>query len=83
MSEVVDAVYSRDGNRRVLIERRADGAFCYREEYHYKNDQANVEGWADLGGCYASRFATLEIAMHELPYNFMWIAAERCSAENT
>jgi hypothetical protein len=82
MNEVVDAVYSRDGKRRVLIERRPDGGFCYREEYYYKNDQANLEGWAGPWDCCASRFATLDIARRELPYNFAWIAAERRAAEN-
>ena len=50
----METIYSEDQKRRVVIFRRGDGTYGYREEYHYKNELAQVEGWSSLGGraCY-------------------------------
>jgi hypothetical protein len=74
MSETpVETIYASDRKRRVVIFRRDSGTYGYREEYHYKNDLARVEGWASLGGraCY---YEDLETAKRELVENVAWLA---------
>jgi len=72
----VETIYSGDGKRRITIFRRSDGAFSYREEYHFINDVAQVEGWASLPQG-SVLFGSLEIARRELPFNVAWLAEER------
>ncbi|HWW00250.1 MAG TPA: hypothetical protein VNZ64_11185 [Candidatus Acidoferrum sp.] len=72
----VETIYARGGKRRVVIFQRASGSYGYREEYHYKNDLAHVEGWASLGGnaCY---YEDLETAKRELVDNVAWLAKRK------
>jgi hypothetical protein len=50
----VEIVYADDRKCRVVIFKRPSGTYGYRQERYYKNDIAEVEGWASLGGhaCY-------------------------------
>jgi hypothetical protein len=80
MSDIIETIFSNDGKRRVLILCRPDGSFGYTEEYHYRNDLAEVEGWASLPTNTAF-FGSLEIARRELPFNVSWLAGERHAAQ--
>jgi hypothetical protein len=77
MSETpVETIYDTDRKRRVVIFRRDSGSYGYREEYHHKNDLAEIEGWASLGGraCY---YEDLETAKRELVENVPWLAERK------
>ena len=71
--EAVETIYSKDQKRRVVIFRREDGTYGYREEYHYNNELAQVEGWSSLGGraCY---YGDLGTAKREVIENVLWLA---------
>jgi hypothetical protein len=76
MSDAIELIYSTDGSRRIVLFRRADGTFGFREEYHYKNDfdTDNVfEGWASLPP-HASFYDSLETARREAIYDVSWQA---------
>jgi hypothetical protein len=74
MSDAIETVYSMDRKRRLVIFRRPDGLFAYREEYHYVNDydKGNVfEGWAKFppGKSY---FDNIETARREAVSRAPW-----------
>ncbi len=71
--DLIEAIYSEDQKRRVVIFRRASGTYGYREEYNYRNELAQEEGWASVGGhpCY---YESLEIAKREVAENVIWLA---------
>lgn len=71
--EQVEIIYSEDRKRRVVIFRRPSGTYGYREERHYKNELADVEGWASLGGR-ACHYEDLPTAMREVVENVAWLA---------
>jgi len=74
--EPVQIIYADDRKRRVVIFRRFSGTYGYREERHFKNDLAGVEGWASLGGraCY---YEDLETAKREVVENVTWLAKRK------
>lgn len=76
MEEPAEIMYSDDRKRRVVIFRRSDGTYGYREERHYKNDLADTEGWASLSGrtCYYDK---LETAKREVTENVSWLVNRR------
>jgi hypothetical protein len=68
----METIYNADRKRRIVIFRRESGTYGYREEYHYKNELAQAEGWASLGGraCY---YEDLETAKREAVENVTWL----------
>lgn len=77
MSEALETIYALDGKRRVVIFRRTDGSFSYREEYHYINDYDKdhvFEGWAELPPG-KSIYNSLETARREVVAKFSWTDA--------
>lgn len=74
--EPVETVYDDARKHRVVIFRRESGTYGYREEYHYNNELAHLEGWASLGGraCY---YDDLETAKRQVVENVPWLAKSR------
>jgi hypothetical protein len=70
--EPVENIYSGGKDRCVVIFRRPSGTYGYREERHYKNDLAKIQGWASLAGraCY---YEDLETAKREVAENIVWL----------
>ncbi|SHM49981.1 hypothetical protein SAMN05428972_3818 [Rhodanobacter sp. OK091] len=75
-TEVVETFYSKDRKRRVNIVRQPDGSYSYVEEYYFKNELAEIDGWASLGGN-PSLYDSLETARREVPFNVTWLASQR------
>ena len=76
MSDAIELIYSKDGNRRIALFQMTDGAFGFREEYHYTSDfdKDNVfEGWASLPP-HASFYDSLETARREAIFGVSWQA---------
>jgi hypothetical protein len=74
MSDALETIYSSDRKRRIVIYKRDDGLFAYREEYHWINDYDKdrpFEGWAKLppGRSY---FASLDVARREVIARVGW-----------
>jgi hypothetical protein len=70
--ETVETIYYTAYLKRVVIFRKSDGMYGYREEKFFKNDLAQTEGWGVvwLG---RSSYDTVETALREIPYNVSWL----------
>ena len=76
MDDALERIYSSDRQRRIVIFRRDDGLFAYREEYHWVNDYDKdkpFEGWAKLPPG-RSFFDSLEVARREVAARVPWVA---------
>jgi len=73
MSEqVVEILYDSQKKSRVVIFLRSSGGYGYREEKHYKNVEAETEGWAVLWEG-KSFYDSLETAKREIPTDVHWL----------
>jgi hypothetical protein len=68
-------LYSADGKRRVVIERRSDGSFGCAEGYWFENFYEGdlvAKGWAHMPTD-KSVFESLDIAEREAKARFAWL----------
>jgi hypothetical protein len=76
--DIVKILLSSDGNRRLLIIKRSDGAFHNIEEYWHKSvyeGELIAVGWASLGTD-GSLYQTVEIVEREGRINYKWLASD-------
>ncbi len=80
-NESIHVIYDDAKERRVVIFRRPNGIYGYREEKHYKNDLASTEGWAVIWDGKSS-YDSLETALREVPENVIWLKYRNVNERN-
>jgi hypothetical protein len=76
----VREIYSRDGQRRVVICRRGSGTFYYAEERYHHEPYVGDGWWPERGDADVGVYESVETAAREARANIHWLITEAGSA---